>query len=159
MFDPMTMIRLQGICEQEFEKYVAHLFKERRMYCSRSHCQTPVIGGGTYNVNASASKERQQVMDALRSQYLFHLIGPAWAPRLPLEPEEIEVMLRDPDPRHRTVALFSEFLQDGGWQISRAYDFPDFVRGLLANPQTAPDIRTNQQLRKEFSPKAEARAG
>src|SRR5262245_60561099 len=130
-FDPMTMHRLQENCERVFEEYVEYLFEQNRLYSIYRHSQIPLIGGGEYDVKGNYGKERRLVIDALRSQYLFSLLAPPWAPRLPIEPREYEALARDSDPRLKVVALFAEFLRAHDWHVSEAYGFPEFVCGLL----------------------------
>jgi hypothetical protein len=135
MFDPITRHRLMETSERVFETYAEHLFEQNR-------CD--------YNVEGGYSKQRRLVIDALRSQYLFSLLAPPWAPRLPLKPQEREMLAHDPDPRLQAVALFAQFLHAHDWHVSEVHDFPDFVRALLADPRTPAEIRSDQRLRKEF---------
>jgi hypothetical protein len=150
MFDPITRHRLMETSERVFETYAEHLFEQNRLYSKYARDQIPLIGGGDYNVEGGYSKQRRLVIDALRSQYLFSLLAPPWAPRLPLKPQEREMLAHDPDPRLQAVALFAQFLHAHDWHVSEVHDFPDFVRALLADPRTPAEIRSDQRLRKEF---------
>jgi hypothetical protein len=139
MFDPVTIARLEKACEREFDIFADHLFKQMRMYSATTRMQIPLIGGA-YFVDAECSKQKELVVDALRCQYLFYLVAPDWAPRLPLHPKAARTMAHDPDPRLRMVGTFSLYLHEHGWHLSDVYDYAICVRDL-EDPKTLDKYR------------------
>ena len=144
--------RLIELCAQEFETHIRGLFNNPRMLPGTGLAEIPVIGGLYIPDLPETIPPLLSICAALCARERFRRDAPAWAPQLPLRPEDCTALENADSGRLNLVGYYGSSLRGLDWDYESPPSFRAYACDLMAYRATPDEIRTDVELLREFEP-------